>query len=73
MLKSESGHNLDDIEFAESKLAESRDRLKKFRDLHDSFFAGQAERDQTATIIDEIENLHRLLDQLCHRLRGRPH
>jgi hypothetical protein len=67
------GHNLDEIEFAESKLAESRDRLKKFRDLQSSFATGSAERALAARTLDEIENLHRLLDRLCHRLRGRPH
>jgi hypothetical protein len=73
MPKHKPGHDLDEIEFAESKLTESRDRLKKFRDLQNSFFAGSAERAQAATIIDEIEILHRLLERLCKRLRGRPH
>ena len=73
MPKHKPGHNLDNITFAESKLAESRDRLQKFRDLQVSFFAGQAERELAAIIIDEIEKLHQVLDQLCRRLRGRPH
>ena len=73
MPKHELGDKLDEIEFAESKLAESRTRLRKFRDLQNSFVAGSAERAQATTIIDEIEILHRVLDRLCQRLRGRTH
>ena len=73
MPKHKPGDNLDEIEFAESKLGESRDRLKKFRDLQNSFLASSAERALAARTIDEIENLHQVLDRLCHRLRGRPH
>jgi hypothetical protein len=73
MLKHKPGHNPDEIEFAESKLAESRDRLKIFRDLQNSFPAGSAERALAARIIDEIEILHQVIDQLCHRLRRRLH
>jgi hypothetical protein len=73
MPKHKPGDNLDEIEFAESKLAKSRDRLKKFRGLQNSFVAGSAERALAARTIDEIENLHQVLDRLCHRLRGRPH
>jgi len=73
MPKHKPGHNLDEIEFAEGKLAKSRDRLKTFRGLQNSFAAGSAERALAARTIDEIENLHQVLDRLCHRLRGRPH
>jgi hypothetical protein len=73
MPKHRPGNNLDDVEFAESKLAESRSRLTKFRDLQSSFLAGSAERAQAAGIIDEIEMLHQLLERLCQRLRGRRH
>ena len=73
MPESKSGHTLDEIELAESELAESRDRLKKLRNVQSTLFAGSAERAQAARIFDEIENLHQVLDRLCHRLRGRPH
>ena len=73
MPKHKPGHNLDEIEFAEGKLAESRDRLKTFRGLQNSLVASSAERALAARTIDEIENLHRVLDRLCHRLRSRPH
>jgi len=73
MAKHKLGDKLDEIEFAESKLAESRDRLHKFRDSQNSFIAGSAERAQAATIIQEIELLHRVLGRLCRRLRGSLH
>lgn len=69
MPKHKPDHNPDEIEFAESKLAESRDRLKIFRDLQNSFLAGSAERALAARIIDEIEILHQVIEQLCHRPR----
>jgi hypothetical protein len=73
MPKHKPSHDLDEVEFAESKLVESRDRLKQFKDLQNSFIASSAERAQAATIIDEIEILHQVLERLCRRLRGRPH
>jgi hypothetical protein len=73
MPKHKPSHDLDEVEFAESKLVESRDRLKQFKDLQNSFIASSAERAQPATIIDEIEILHQVLERLCRRLRGRPH
>jgi hypothetical protein len=72
MTKDKPGSNLDEIEFAESKLAESRDRLKRLKNLQEPFLAGSAQRVQ-ATIIDEIETLHQVIERLCRRLRGRLH
>ena len=71
MPKHKPGHTLDDLAFAGGELAESRDRLNKFRDLQKSFVVGSAERAQADVIIDEIETLHQVLDRLCHRLRRR--
>jgi hypothetical protein len=63
----------DDLEFAESKLAESRSRLTKFRTLRNSFVVGSAERMQANRLVEEIEVLHQLIDQLCRQLRARTH
>jgi hypothetical protein len=63
----------DDLEFAESKLAESRSRLTKFRALQNSFVAGSAERMQATSLVQEIEILHQLIDQLCRQFRARTH
>jgi hypothetical protein len=51
----------------------SRSRLRKFRDLQNSFFAGSAERALAARIINEIEGLHQVLERLLQRFRGRSH
>jgi hypothetical protein len=59
----------DELEFAESKLAESQSKLEKFRTLQNSFVAGSAERMQANRLVEEIEVLHRLIDQLCRQLR----
>ena len=63
----------DDLEFAESKLAESRSRLTKFRALQDSFIAGSDERMQANSLVEDIEVLHQFIDQLCRQLRARTH
>jgi hypothetical protein len=63
----------DDLEFAESKLAESRSRLTEFRTLRNSFVVGSAERMQANRLVEEIEVLHQLIDQLCRQLRARTH
>jgi hypothetical protein len=73
MPKHNPSHNLDEVESAERKLAESRSRLRKFRDLQNSFFAGSAERPLAARIINEIEGLHQVLERLLQRFRGRSH
>ena len=62
-----------DLEFAESKLAESRSRLTKFRALRDSFIAGLDERMRANSLVEDIEVLHQLIDQLCRQLRARTH
>jgi hypothetical protein len=67
------GYDNDGLEFAQNKLAESRSRLTKFRALQNSFSAGSAERMQANRLVEEIEVLHRLIDQLCRQLRTRTH
>jgi hypothetical protein len=59
------------IEFVSSKLAESRDRLKKAQAFANSLPAGSAECAQV--MIDDFETLQQVLGQLCQNLRGRPH
>ena len=63
----------DGLEFAESKLAESRSRLAKLRALQNSFIAGSAERMLANSLIEEVEVLHQMLDQLCRQIRVRSH
>jgi hypothetical protein len=71
MTKDKWGRDLDQIEFVESKLTESRDRLKKAQAFANSLPASSAERAQV--MIDEIEILQQVLEKLCQHLRGRPH
>ena len=71
MTKDKWGRDLDQIEFVESKLTGSRDRLKKAQAFANSLPAGSAERAQV--MIDEIEILQQVLEKLCQHLRGRLH
>jgi hypothetical protein len=63
----------DELELAQKQLAQSRSRLTKFRALQNSFSASSAERMQANRLVEEIEDLHRLIDQLCRQLRTRTH
>jgi hypothetical protein len=63
----------DDLALAQKQLTQSRSRLTKFRALQNSLSAGSAERMQANRLVEEIEVLHRLIDQLCCQLRARTH
>jgi hypothetical protein len=56
----------DFVAFAERRLAESRDRMKDYRDLESSFVPGSVERERASILIEEIEVLHKVMDRLCH-------
>ena len=66
-----SGRNFHEHELAEQRLAESRDRMKRFRSLENSFAPDSSERIRANTLVEEIEVLHQVLDQLCHQFRHR--
>ena len=66
-----AGENFDEIAFAEKTLAESRDRMKDFRDLENSFVPGSVEHERASTLLEEIEVLHQVMDRLCRQLRLR--
>jgi hypothetical protein len=68
---SKSGLDFDELEFAERRLAESRDRLKKFKILEFAFVSGSPERMRAKMLIEEIEVIHHVIDHLCRQLRQR--
>jgi hypothetical protein len=66
-----TGEDFDKIAFAEKRLAESRDRMKDYRNLENSFVPGSVERERATILLEEIEVLHQFMDRLCRQLRVR--
>jgi len=61
----------DFVALAERRLAESRDRMKDYRSLKNSFVPGSDERERTSILLEQIEVLHQVMDRLCRQLRLR--
>jgi hypothetical protein len=66
-----AGENFDELAFAEKRLAESRDRMKDYRNLENSFVPGSVERERASILLEEIEVLQQVMDRLCRQLRFR--
>jgi hypothetical protein len=64
------GHDLEQLEFAETRAASGRDRLnqvrRKLRDLSAPEHRAQAER-----LVANFEATQKLLDGFCHHLRNK--
>jgi hypothetical protein len=61
----------DFVALAEKRLAESRDRMKDYRSLKNSFVPGSVERERASILLEQIEVLHQAMDRLCCQLRLR--
>ena len=60
-------HDLEQLEFAESRAANGRDRLNRLKRNLDSF--AEPERPMAERLIANFETLQQLLDGFCHHLR----
>jgi hypothetical protein len=58
-----------ELAFAERRLAESRGRMKSYRDLENSFIPGSVERKRASILVEEIEVLQEMMDRLCQQAR----
>ena len=58
-----------ELAFAERRLAESRGRMKSYRDLENSFIPGSVERIRARILVEEIEVLQKMMGRLCRRHR----
>lgn len=67
------GHDLEQLEFAESRAAETRDRLNFARNLRNSFVEGSNERADADRLLQNFEAIHRLFEQFRNYLRERVH
>lgn len=64
-------HDLEHFEFAESKAAESRDRVNRIRLLRASFCEGSSERADADRLLENAEGIHELIERFCHQFRSR--
>lgn len=62
-------HDLEHLEFAESRAKCGRDRVITLRRISNSLNFGTAEREQAERSLISCENLQTLLDDFCRRLR----
>ncbi|MBB4371717.1 hypothetical protein GGD63_004518 [Bradyrhizobium sp. cir1] len=64
-------HDLEQLEFAESRAASGRQRLNHLTGLRSAFAPGTTERAQADRLVVNFEKLQALLDELCRRLNDR--
>jgi hypothetical protein len=65
------GHDLEQLEFAERRAAEGRDRVSRLRNLRSSFVAGSTDRVQADRLLANVEGVQHLIENFCHQLRQR--
>ena len=63
--------DVEHLEFAESKVAGSRQQVARATSIRDSFGAGTSQRADAETYLVHLENVHTVLDDFCHRLRSK--
>ena len=62
-------HDLEQLEFAETRAANGRERLKCVRELRDA--ADPKDRANAGRLVANIEATQKLLEGFCHQLRER--
>lgn len=62
-------YDTEQLQFAETRVAKGRDRLRQTRNLRDSFDPESAERAKLDDLLALFETTQRLLEQFCHQLR----
>jgi hypothetical protein len=61
--------DLQNLEFAETRASNGRDRLNKLKRLRNTFALGTAERAQADDLIIVCEKTQTLLEGFCHQMR----
>lgn len=64
-------HDLEQLEFAESRAAMGRDRVNHLRNLRNNFAAGSTDRVQADRLLANVEAVQHLVEHFCHQLRQR--
>jgi len=64
-------HDLEQLEFAERRVADGRERVNRVRNARDAFAFGTPEREKADRLLINVENIQTILEDTCHRLRGK--
>ena len=62
-------HDLEQLEFAERRAANGRNRVTYLTILRNSFVAGSVDREQADKLLANFEAIQRQLEAFCHRMR----
>jgi hypothetical protein len=62
-------HDLEQLEFAESRFTRSKDRVNHLRKLRDGFADGSTDRANAEKVLATFEVTHQLTEQFCLRMR----
>ena len=65
------GHDLEQLEFAETRAATVRDRVNSLRMLRSNSVASSLDREQADRLLLKLEAIQEPLDDLCHKIRQR--
>lgn len=65
------GNDLEQLDFAETRAADGRARVRRVRGLREAFAVGTMEREQADRLLANCENVQTLLENFCHQLRDR--
>lgn len=63
------GHALEQLEFAETRVARSRDRVDHLRRLRDAFADGSTDRTQAEKLLENFEVIHQLMERFYDQMR----
>jgi hypothetical protein len=63
------GHDLEQVEFAEKRVADGRDRLNHLRSRLD--LVPEQQRAEAERLVANFENIQHLLEQFCRQMRDK--
>jgi hypothetical protein len=64
-------HDLEHLEFAETRTERALDRVNHFRKLRDSFVEGSTDREYAERVLTNFEATHELMERFCRHMRER--
>jgi nucleoside-triphosphatase THEP1 len=69
--ENELSHDLEQLEFAERRVADGRERVNRIRNAREAFASDTPEREQADRLLVNVKNLQTILEDACHRLRAK--